>query len=47
MMKHYLSMIKKPYSRLKKSGIELIIKNIVNRTNGIKFFGLMDIFLIV
>lgn len=26
---------KKPYSRLKKSGIELIIKNIVNRTNGI------------
>ena len=26
---------KKPYSRLKKSGIELIIKNIVNRTNGV------------
>lgn len=26
---------RKPYSRLKKSGIELIIKNIVNRTNGV------------
>ena len=26
---------KKPYNRLKKSGIELIIKNIVNRTNGL------------
>ena len=26
---------KKPYSRLKKSGIELIIKNIVNRTSGV------------
>ena len=26
---------RKPYSRLKKSGIELIIKNIVSRTNGI------------
>lgn len=26
---------KKPYSRLKKSGIELIIKNIANRTNGV------------
>ena len=26
---------RKPYSRLKKPGIELIIKNIVNRTNGV------------
>ena len=26
---------RKPYGRLKKSGIELIIKNIVNRTNGV------------
>ena len=26
---------RKPYSRLKKPGIELIIKNIVNRTSGV------------